>query len=194
MRSARLGFLSAVVVSASLALSTAAWSRPDRPAPVHAVRSSGAGLRATNGRRDDLLGWIMAWWNDGSCHGYPDVMEVYVLYGDAETNTITSWYDDGETGGTDSCSDGHESTWDTGLHVYDGYVQGYYLASTIWTPDDGICDGCLSKQPPRDGVLGANWLLAASKPSVVAQRVAPWQKPIVHFLVPGVRATAVVVK
>jgi hypothetical protein len=194
MHRARLGFLSAVAVSASLAIATVGWSRPQPSAPVHSVAVHRTESHPFRGRRDDLLGWIMAWHNNGSCHGYPDVMEVYVLYGDAETNTITSWSDDGHTDGTDSCSVGYGATWDTGLHMYDGHVQGNPGGSTTWTPDDGICDGCLAQGVVAADVLNASRFFVGADLSVGAHRFAPWDTRTTLFSVRNARATLVLAR
>jgi hypothetical protein len=128
-----------------------------------------------NRERRDLLGWIAGWWNDGSCHGYPDVMNMYVLYGDPNTGEITSWEPDGQTGGTDSCSVGHTGTWGSGYPMWDGYVQGDYRGTTSWTPDDGICDGCLTLLSAVDVLHRENELFLHASLAPVRLHVAPWQ-------------------
>jgi hypothetical protein len=159
MRHHRLKALATVGIAASLVLALAAWSRPSAVSARHEVAP--AKNSSTSGAFTPFsLGWIAAWWNSGSCHGYPDVQEIYVLYGDSATGAITSWVDIGQTSGTDSCSGGHgtdpfESTGfstcssysanHAGCVMYDGYVQGNSAppnADATWTPDDGICDGC----------------------------------------------------
>lgn len=158
MRDVRSRAGSALALLAAIVLATAAWSRPHAPTG-DGVRVTAAKSSAVKTRTPFALGWIAAFWNDGSCHGYPDVMEMYVLYGDSATNTWDSWEDIGQTDGTDSCSNYHEPTWygspgwnecDTysangaGCPNFDGHVQGNSAppnASTTWTPDDGICDG-----------------------------------------------------
>jgi hypothetical protein len=154
MRVVSTRLLAAVAVAASLALASTAWSHPQRMRAPHSAATASTRAKLQN---PYSFGWIMGWWNDGSCHGYPDIMEVYVFYGDSATNTITDWEDIGHTDGNNSCSVYIPPTWESGpgwsrcneysentagCTMYDGYVQGSTIASTSWTPDDGICDGC----------------------------------------------------
>lgn len=158
MRDVRFRLLCAMVLFSTAALATTAWSRPHAASPHRSGPGSSWSLPGQP-RTPYALGWIAAFWNDGSCHGYPDVTEIYVLYGDSATNTWDSWEDIGQTDGWDSCDVWHDPTWypspgwsacDTyspnhaGCVNFDEYVQGNYSgldASTTWTPDDGICDG-----------------------------------------------------
>jgi hypothetical protein len=65
----------------------------------------------------EYLGIAYSWWNDGSCHGYPDVMEVYVIEGDGNGNPVAS-DDIGDTEGTDSCSTYHGPPWFSDSPLY----------------------------------------------------------------------------
>ena len=176
MRDVRIKLISGVAVSACLILATAAWSRPQPPATHRASPAHTTPSFVTKAKRHDLLGWIAGWWNDGSCHGYPDVMNMYILYGDPDTGDITSWDPNGQTGGTDSCSNGHSATWNPNYPMWDGYVQGNYVGTTSWTPDDGICDGCLKLLSVVDMLHGVNGLFLNASLTPARVRVAPWQR------------------
>jgi len=173
MRAFRFKLFSAVALSASLVFTATAWSRPVPALSRHSVRAGSSMQQSADGQRRDLLGWIMAWWNSGSCHGYPDVMQVYQLYGDPETGDITSWTMDGQTSGYDTCSNPHGSPWSDGP-MWDGYVQGEYNGTTTWNPDDGICDGCM-QLAGRNVVRNANELFINARLSAAGRRSAPWQ-------------------
>jgi hypothetical protein len=83
MRVVSTRLLAAVAVAASLALASTAWSHPQRMRAPHSAATASTRAKLQN---PYSFGWIMGWWNDGSCHGYPDIMEVYVFYGDSATN------------------------------------------------------------------------------------------------------------
>lgn len=79
---------------ASLAVGTGAWTvqhHNSRPRTMH----------ADNYRQKEAY-----WWNNGSCHGYPDVMDVWAVERDASGALVTSMYD-GQTSGQDSCGTDH---------------------------------------------------------------------------------------
>jgi hypothetical protein len=176
MRDVRFKLFSAMAVSASLVLATAAWSTPRPAAAYPAVRGGNVPPRPMKGQKHDLLGWIAGWWNDGSCHGYPDVMNMYVLYGDPDTGDITDWEPNGQTDGHDSCSDWHDPTWNTSYPMWDGYVQGNPTGTTSWTPDDGICDGCLKLSSAVDMLHGVNEIFLNASLTPTTLRVAPWRR------------------
>src|SRR5665213_893981 len=131
MHGVRSGFLAAVALSASLALATTAWSRPDGAGAHRAAPSRRRALHTATGQRTQTLGWIAGWYNDGTCHGYPDVMHIYVLFGDSATGTVSSWSDAGWTSGWDSCNNWWEGDYSgdatyeaCGCPMWDGHVQG----------------------------------------------------------------------
>lgn len=49
------------------------------------------------------------WWNNGSCHGYPDVIQYWEVFRDEYGNLI-EYRDAGVTNGTDSCAQSHPAT------------------------------------------------------------------------------------
>ena len=83
------------------------------------------------------------WWNDGSCHGYPDVMQIWEVFRDENGNLI-EYRDAGLTAGTDSCNSYHESTFSDDPDYLDcggcddengGIVQGSPTGTTTGHPE-----------------------------------------------------------
>ena len=64
--------------------------------------------QADTHRRTTTRAMYAYWWNDGSCHGYPDVMHVYAVEKD-ESGAVVDYRFNGETGGFDSCSGYHNN-------------------------------------------------------------------------------------
>jgi hypothetical protein len=96
------------VGAVGLALSTGAWGN-------HRLHSgSTAAIRgrvATSASKTVTTYKTLAtfWWNDGSCHGYPDVIQFYEVFRDEYGNLI-EYRDAGVTNGTDTCAQSHPAT------------------------------------------------------------------------------------
>jgi hypothetical protein len=74
-----------------------------------AAASSQRGKAGANERLNERQ-LVAYWWNEGSCHGYPDVMQVYAVEYDGNGDVV-AWMNAGSTSGTDSCSQYHESAY-----------------------------------------------------------------------------------
>jgi len=84
-----VGLLSSTVAATTLLQSRASMS---------ALTGTAGTRMATTTKTIDAY-----WWNDGSCHGYPDVMQLYEVFRD-ENGNVTDYRDAGLTSGTDSCN------------------------------------------------------------------------------------------
>lgn len=121
---------------------TGAWTfRNEREAisrptmPLHTIRS-----RSSTTTVKTLATY---WWNSGSCHGYPDVMQMYEVFRD-ENGTLIEYRDAGVTAGTDSCNIYHEATFFNNPNYTDcggcndendGVVQGSTTGTTTGHPE-----------------------------------------------------------
>jgi hypothetical protein len=141
-------------VGAALVFATAAWSHPAVSGERAGAHSSPTTEHKAKAKRFDTLGWIGGWFNNGTCHGYPDGYDLYVLYGNAETGEVTSWT---EVGGFSPTCGGLSGpggpAWTAcGCSMWDGYIQGDPNGTTTWDPSDGICDGCIADRDAPDRV------------------------------------------
>ena len=91
------------IIAVAAAWASSAGSRVEQgrarvsiAAPIHTMATTYKSLEAF-------------WWNNGSCHGYPDVMQLYEVFRD-ESGTLVEYRDAGVTAGTDSCQTYHPST------------------------------------------------------------------------------------
>lgn len=139
--SARLLAAAATVVM--LVVATGAWtnhtaSQASRPLVINVAHGASLSEGVTTTKSLEAF-----WWNDGSCHGYPDVMQLYEVFRD-ETGTLVEYRDAGITDGSDSCQVHHSATFASdpdyldcgGCFIEpDGLTQGSPTGSTTGHPE-----------------------------------------------------------
>lgn len=127
----------------AIMLCTGAWSvgtrrEPHNRAPAGTARALHSGASTTT-----VKTLATFWWNDGACHGYPDVMQIWEVFRD-ENGNLVEYRDAGQTAGTDSCNSYHESTFYNDPDYLDcggcddengGIVQGSPTGTTTGHPE-----------------------------------------------------------
>lgn len=144
MRKARLLIrtLATVATGLGLLLFTGAWSTRVSGIPLGS-RQMAAVLGHGHASMDTYKTFETFWWNSGSCHGYPDVIQYYEVFRD-ENGTLLEYRDAGYTSGTDSCNIYHEGTFYDDPDYLDcpnceivpnGAVQGSTTGTTTGHPE-----------------------------------------------------------
>ena len=136
----------AAAVLVLVLLTSGAWTGFHRDgfgtsALANSVRASASSTHASPAASTFNYRRLVAyWWNEGSCHGYPDVTRIYAVEFDANDNVV-DWKDAGATAGTDSCNQYHDSEYIQSAYDWcqcpdgvDGAVMGDPNGSTTEHP------------------------------------------------------------